>query len=310
MIDRIPITSREQWLKLREQDVTASVAGALLGVHEFTTAYGLYALKTGAVQEDPEETGPMKRGRLLEPVAVQLLREQRPAWSIKRGEFYLRDAAARLGATPDVFVEDPERGPGVVQIKSVEASVFRRKWKNEDGEISPPLWVAVQGILEAHLAGAKWAAVAPLVVGFGVDLHIIDIPIHAGIIDRLKTETIAFWQRVEAQDPPPADYARDGEIIAKLYARDDGRSIDLTADNHLPELLAEDEKLRDVESETGKRRKEIKAEIIAKLGLAASAQCQGWVISAKTVNRKAYQAPASSYRTVRSSRLNVTEKAS
>lgn len=309
-IERISITSREQWLGLRKQDITASVAGALLGVHEFTTPYALFALKSGAIQEDPEETGPMKRGRLLEPVAVQLMREQQPSWSISRGEVYLRDGAARLGATPDVFVEDPVRGPGVVQIKSVEASIFRKKWKGEDGELSPPLWVAVQGILEAHLAGAKWAAVAPLVVGFGVDLPIIDIPIHAGVIDRLKVETAAFWQRVEAGEPPPADYARDGEIIAKLYASDNGQSIDLSGDNHLPELLAEDETLGEQLSSAGKRRKEIRAEVLAKIGAATAATCPGWSVSAKTVHRKPYSVAASSYRDIRPRRLDHMEKAS
>ena len=71
--------------------------------------------------------------------------------------------------TPDLFVECPERGRGIVQIKSVEGSIFRKKWRDpETNEIAPPLWIAVQGIVEAHLDGAQWAAVAPLVVGFGM----------------------------------------------------------------------------------------------------------------------------------------------
>lgn len=309
-VDRIPITSRDQWLALRKQDVTASVAGALLGVHDFTTPYGLWALKSGAITEDPEETAAMKRGRLLEPVAAALLAEQQPNWEITRGDGYLRDAAARLGATPDVFAHDPERGPGVVQIKSVEAGIFRKKWKNEDGEITPPLWIVVQGIVEAHLAGAKWAAVAPLVIGFGVDLHVIDIPIHAGVIDRLKNEITAFWQRVEDGRPPDADYARDGAVIAQLYARDDGTSIDLSTDNHVPVLLEEDDRLSDEESACKARRKEIKNELLAKIGVASSATCQGWAISAKTINRKAYSVAPSSYRQVRATRINAQERAS
>lgn len=309
-IERIPITSRDQWLALRRKDVTASVAGALLGIHEFTTAFGLWALKSGAVDEDPEETGPMKRGRLLEPVAVELLRERQPTWEITRGDVYLRDPDTRIGATPDVFVTDPERGLGVVQIKSVEAGVFRRKWKNEDGEVTPPLWVAVQGIVEAYLTGAKWAAVAPMVVGYGVDLHVIDIPIHAGVIDRLKAETAAFWQRVGEGRAPDADYARDGAIIAQLYARDDGTTIDLSGDNHLPALLEEDDQLSDQAATITARRKEIKNEVINKLGVAASATCQGWMISAKTIHRKAYPVAASSYRQFRTTRLNAREKAS
>lgn len=309
-IERIPIIDRQQWMSLRKQDITASVAGALLGVHEFTTPYALWALKSGAIADDPEETGPMKRGRLLEPVAVELLREMQPAWKIERGAIYLRDTDARLGATPDVFATDPERGLGVVQIKSVESGVFRKKWKDQDGALSPPLWVVVQGILEAYLSGAKWAAVAPMVVGFGVDLHIIDIPVHAGIIDRLKAETASFWKRVESNDAPDADYGRDGAIIAKLFASDDGSAIDLSNDNRLPELLVEDERLSEAEAETKSRRKAVRAEIISKLGAAASATCRGWSIAAKTVNRKAYSVAATSYRNLRTSRVTQQEQAS
>jgi len=311
-IERIPVSNREEWLKLRQQDVTASVAGALLGVHEYVTPFALWALKSGALgtAEDPEETAAMKRGRLLEPVAVQLLKEQYPKWQIQHGGTYLRDTEARLGATPDLFVQCPERGRGVVQIKSVEQSVFRHKWRDEEG-VSPPLWIAVQGILEAYLDGATWAAVAPLVVGFGIDCQLIDIPIHAGVIDKLKARTAEFWQMIERNEAPPADYAKDGEVLAAIYASTaDGVIVDLSDDNMLPMICAEDEQLAEQEKTIGKRRKEIKAEIIAKLGAAEGATCQGWSISAKTVVRKSYIVPETSYRSIRKKRLRELEKAS
>jgi predicted phage-related endonuclease len=307
-IERIAISDREQWLKLRQQDVTASAAGALLGVHEFVTPFGLWALKSGQVVEDPEETGAMKRGRLLEPVAVELLKEQHPDWMVQHGGFYLRDPEARLGATPDLFVDCPVRGRGIVQIKSVEGSIFRKKWK-QDGEATPPLWIAVQGILEAYLAGAKWASVAALVVGFGIDLHVVDVPIHPGVIDNLKAKTAEFWKLVETNTPPPVDFAKDGETLAKLYAETNGEVLDLTTDNHLPALCEEDEALAAAEKTATERRKAIRNEIIAKLGNAAGATCQGWSISAKTSTRKEYTVKATTSRTVRKTRINQQESA-
>jgi predicted phage-related endonuclease len=304
-VEQHSITSREQWLGLRKSDITASIAGALLGVHEFTTPYALWCLKSGRIEEDPEESAPMRRGRLLEPVAVQLMRELRPTWKIERGGIYLRDPDSRIGATPDVFVEDPDRGPGIVQIKSVEAMTFRKKWRDsETGDIRPPLWVAVQGIVEAHLAkqshGAQWVGVAPMVVSHGLEMPIIDdIPIHGGVIDRLKLETAKFWNRVEKGEAPPADYGRDGEIIAQLYGLTTEETVDLSADNALPIILAEDKALAETMANSKKRRDAIKAEVIEKMGHAKLATCTGWRISAPTVNRKAYSVPASSYRQVR-----------
>ena len=74
---------RAAWLKVRGKDVTASVVGALFNAHEFITPYELWARKTGRLPKDSEETVAMRRGRLLEPVAVQMLRVDHPDWQIE-----------------------------------------------------------------------------------------------------------------------------------------------------------------------------------------------------------------------------------
>lgn len=299
-VERHPVTDRASWLAMRQQDVTASAVGALLGVHEYVTPYALWAEKTGRLASDEGETGPMRRGRLLERVAIDMLREDRPAWQIKPGAHYYRDPAARLGATPDVLVVDPERGPGIVQVKSVEPGVFRRKWRDEAGELELPLWIAVQVITEAHLTEAKWAAVAALVVDFDVELHLIDAPIHAGVIERVREAVDGFWRLIESGATPDPDYGRDGSLIEQLFREGDGEEIDLSTDNMLPGLLDERKRLSDEKSAAEKRLKEIKAEILFKLGLATAGRVSdGRLITAKTVNRKAYTAAATSFRDVR-----------
>lgn len=306
-IERHPIESREQWLDLRKQDVTASVAGALLGVHDYATAYGLWALKSGKIAEDPEETGAMKRGRLLEPVAAALIQEQHPDWKLERPGAYYRDPLSRIGATPDLFAANAE-GRGVIQIKTVEPGMFRRVWRDADtGDARPPLWIAVQAIIEAHLTGAKWAAVGALIVGYGIDLHVVPVPIHEGVIDRIKEAVADFWRQVESGKAPAVDYGRDGAVLAELYAQDNGATIDLSGDNRVPVLLAEDEALAASLSEGEKRRREIKNELIDKMGAATFATVQGWKLSAKTINRKGYAVAPSSYRQVRSTRLEPKE---
>lgn len=300
-VERHPITDRASWLALRGRDVTASAVSALLGIHEYQTGFGLWALKTGRIQEDPDETAPMLRGRLLEPVAVQLLREIRPTWTITYPVAeYLRDPDIRLGATPDCYAVDPERpGRGVVQLKSVEPSVFRRKWRDpETGEVAPPLWIAVQALTEAHLAGAAWADACAMTVGFGVDLHPVPVPLHDGVIERVRAEVQAFWRMVEAGQTPDPDYGRDGALIAELYAQDDGEIIDLRGDNRIMDLIAARAarlvSIRETEAEL----KPINSEIINKLGTAAAALVQGGRLEAKTVHRKGFTVEPSSYRRI------------
>jgi len=302
-IERHLIKDRGQWLGLRQSDVTASVAGALLGVHEYQTAYGLWALKSGLITEDAEETPPMRRGRLLEPVALQLLAEERPTWQIDRGAHYFRDTNNRIGATPDAFVRDPNRdGFGIVQIKTVEPGIFRKKWKSEEdyGVVEPPLWIAVQAIIEAELTGASWAVVAAMTVGFGLDLHVVEIPIHTGIMERLRDAVKDFWLMVERNTPPEPDYGRDGAALAKIYGADDGTEIDLSSDNMLPVLADEREGLKEQAEAIEKRCDEIETEFKAKLGPHASAILSDRRrITWKTQHRKGFVVEPTSFRVLR-----------
>lgn len=302
-IQKFPVTDQASWHALREQDVTASVAGALLGIHEYVTPYALWALKTGRLVADPEESEPMQRGRLLEPVAIQLMREKHPEWKVEQPGIYLRDTEARIGATPDCFVTCPKRGLGNVQIKSVEASIFRKKWHTEDGALEPPLWIVVQSIIEAALSGARWAAVAPLVVSYGLEMPIIEIPLHAGIMDRLRDSVAEFWQMVADGKEPDPDYGRDGATIARLYEADRGTEVDLSSDNHLPILLEERDVLKSEIKAREERVSEIDNEFKAKIGTNAVAYISGGRrVSWKTQHRKGYTVDPNSFRVLRYSK--------
>src|SRR4030095_5337163 len=145
--------------------------GSLFAVHDFVTGFGLAARKLGKL-EDTIDSAVLKRGRLLEPVVKQLVGEDRPEWQQIEPKAYFYDPEIRLGATPDLFVLDSEGRTGVVQIKTVEPGVCARKGQGEDGEISPPLWIALQAMAEAHLTQTDFAYVAALVVGYGLSLEL------------------------------------------------------------------------------------------------------------------------------------------
>ena len=60
---------------LRSRNVGASEVAALDGSHPYKTALSLWASKTGRDRPD-EDTRAMKRGRKLEPVAIEIIRRQ------------------------------------------------------------------------------------------------------------------------------------------------------------------------------------------------------------------------------------------
>src|SRR6188768_3167240 len=128
MIESHPYASTEQWLEMRRafNDVTASVAPALLGVHPYVTALQLFLDKSGMLPLDDTDTPMMRRGRLVEKLGVDLIKEARPEWAVVKAGVYVRDPERRLGCTPDFEVITPSGLRGNVQFKSVERGVFER----------------------------------------------------------------------------------------------------------------------------------------------------------------------------------------
>lgn len=310
-VERIAIENRDQWMGLRAKDVTASVAGALFQEHQYATRYGLYLEKAGlaspqeavtpTVTEDSIILPPILRGTLFERTAIEMVRLLKPDWDVfAANNAYYRMPAPRIGATPDVFATRPDMpGLGIIQVKTTDGLIFRKKWVNEDGEVEIPAWIAVQAIVEAKLTGASWACVALMIGGINTELRLFDIPIHEGVWSALLEHVGDFWRRVEEQNPPEPDFARDGKLLTSAYDGVEGVEADWSTDNRMPELLDERASLKAAEkagSDAEKRRKELDAEIIAKLGSATIGRLgDGRLVRAKTIRVNRKPQPASSY---------------
>ncbi len=305
-IERFRIENRAEWLAKREMDVTASVVGAVFREHEYVSEFDLWQQKTGAATASSEENAAMRRGRLLEPVAFQLLAEERPSWRISPldNRLYYRDPAARIGCTPDGFAVDPDRqGFGICQVKTTDSLTFRRKWRPEKfgEEINVPTWIGLQAMTEMRLTGASWAVVALLVVGHGLDIHVVDVAEPDGLWEITKLRVADFWRSVDLKQMPDPDFEKDARRIVEHYAIKTGQTVDLSGDNRLLELVDEREKLKQIESAGSaaeKPRKAIEAEIIAKMGTANHARlADGRTITVETitVNRRPTLASTFSY---------------
>ena len=303
----VQIDNYEQWQALRAQNVGASEIGALFGVHDYLTGYALAARKMGKL-EDTLDNSVLRRGRYLEPVVRQLLAEQQQDWTqIGAGSYYY-DSDIHLGCTPDLFVRIPERGVGIVQIKTVAPNVFASKWRNDAGEIQPPLWIALQAMVEQHLTSAEFAYVAALVIGsHEFELHVIEVPYLPEVIDVARHKTVDFWNMVGRGQLPEPDFGRDAGTLSKVLRQDDGSELDLRGDNEISEIVAQLEAARDAASIADDNIKHCNARLLHKVGSAERAIYSGGVITAKTVHRKGYVAQPSSYRrlTVRHERMRA-----
>lgn len=277
---------RAAWLEARKQDVTASVAGALLGIHPYETPYGLWAEKSGRVASDDADNPVFRRGRLLEPVVIEMLREDRPDWTVeyRRDNAYFRDPDARIGATPDAFAERPDiYGTGVVQVKTVADDKFRREWIDpETGDVVLPLWIAVQAIVEASLTGSAWACVAVMIIGRGIELEIIDVPLNTRVMARLRREVREFWRMVDEGIEPNIDWNRDGPSVTQVYRDSMPDRKDLTAVDGFDLMVGRFAAARETHRVTSQQIDELRPRILHALGPSEAGFTQNWNITART----------------------------
>jgi predicted phage-related endonuclease len=299
MIERRPITTKAEWLQWRKADVTASAIGALFGHHPFTTALKLHLEKRGVNFANPDNRV-TRRGRWLEPAVAAAVREERPGWAIEPANIYLRDGDLRLGATPDFFIAGDPRGRGVLQAKTTVPAELEKYW--DAGREIPP-WIAWQTRTEMMLADAAFGAVAVLVDDpFNMDIHVIEIARDTEAEAAIAAAVRQFWHDVERGAQPAADYGRDSDAIRALAGHEQaGKTLDLSGDNQLPELLEQRAALKARARAHASRCTEIENEIMHKLGDAErGVGIAGWHITFKSGDRAGYTVePKTGVRTLR-----------
>ena len=202
--------------------------------------------------------------------------------------------STRIGATPDAVAVRPDQpyGHGTVQIKSVGQFAFQRHWRDEDGNIAVPTWVAVQASIEAYLSGGSWAGVGAIKLGDGgIEVIYVDIPLKPHLIHRVEDLTAELWRRVAADEPFDPDFGRDRKVIFDLYSEGTDPIVDLTDDAEFREILATRAQFKQVEKageDATKQRKILDARIIHKLGNAPAARSGGRIVTVKVIRKKSY----------------------
>jgi predicted phage-related endonuclease len=296
--ERIEIVSREQWLALRKDDVTASTVAALFGAHPYTSALKLYLAHSG-VEFDTADDSVMRRGRWMEPSVALAVSEQRPDWRIEKCNCYYRDAGLRLGATPDFLIHGDPRGPGVLQAKTAAPHIYQRDW---DSGAKVPFWIQLQTLTEAMMTNAAFAVVAALQVdAFDLALSIIEVPRHAGAEQRIMRAVATFWEDVAAGREPNPDYGKDAELLKVIAPHEvPDKSIDLAHDNELPALL--DQRATIMAGISGYESRKDEIETAIKFRMRDAERIVGlpeWSITWKTSHRKEHVMPAKDIRTLR-----------
>lgn len=208
---------RDAWLAERRNGLGASDVAAIFGVSRWSTAWDVWAEKTGRVQPEPENDAQL-RGRVLEQAIAELWAAHRPADNpvrLRRTGLMRHRVYPALMATVD-RLSVCRAGRCVTEIKS---SVGLHDWQGDETPVEYQLQtqqqLAVTGRQHAH------------VVVLGPRFEVVDrlIERDEDLIGDMIRQLCAWWQRhvIEGAEPDATAGAADG--LARLYGDPDPDAV-------------------------------------------------------------------------------------
>lgn len=263
----IQIESEEQWLKLRETDLTSTMIPALFEMSPYATAFELYHAKKSNLHVPFETNERVKKGNRGEQYCAQEVSEK-TGWPIRKISEYIRIPETRMGSSYDYEIQHPEHGWMNLEMKMVD--FFQHKEKFTDEEMPPHIEIQVQHQMEC--ADRYDRTLVAVFTGI-YDFHLYERERDREVGVALQAAAKKFWADVDAGNEPKPDYYRDQDVLNLLYANAGGEPV--MADVETETLIVEHIELgREIKAKDT-RRDAIKAEIHHRLGNAGGALADG-----------------------------------
>lgn len=262
----------------RSSVVGAGEVAALFDASPWLTKFELFHRKRGTIAT-PEfnevvdgKPADMRIfcGVMLEPVVIDIACR---LWGYERVETPKKLTNGHgLGGHPDQLVRCPERGVGVIEVKTADWLVAKG-WGDE-----PPLNYQLQAQTYAGLAGVEWAEVVTLVSGN--DPRRFPMQFKPKLFAEIERRVAEFWADVEAGREPPVDYSRDGKTLVEVLGDPTDELADLR-DSNEAEQDAMDFLAAKVRRDEAEAAMEVaKTKLIERIGTAGRALLPGHKIGA------------------------------
>lgn len=278
MTETILPENEAHWHSLRAKDLTSTDVAALFDCSPYLTEYELFVRKRDnlTVSFDPNPRT-IWGNRLQESIGRGIAEDF--GWKVRPMPEYMRDPELRLGSSFDFMIEESEHGPGLLEVKNVDALMFRDGWIVEGDSIEAPPHIELQLQHQLGISGLKFGAIGALVGGNRV------IKIHReanpDVINAIRTKAAALWKRIETNDPPDLDFLKNSEFICSLYQNATaGKVLDFRKDKGIEDLVNEYRRFGEMEKEAYAQKQAIKAQLLVGLSDAEKAIGNGYSITA------------------------------
>lgn len=263
----IPILNEQHWHQLRSENVGASEVAALFDLHPQITKFELWHEKKGNIpRADLSDNERIFWGTMIEPAIANGVAKLK-SWRVQKVRRYITHPTVKgMAASLDYEIMGHEKGPGVLEIKTVDWLIFKG-WENG----TPPLNYELQLQDQMACTDRKWGCLAVLIGGN--NLRMFEYDARPATAAKLCAAVTSFWGSIIANEPPKPDYSRDGDALSAIYAATSLNGvIDLSEDNRFPTLCADYKMARKVAGEADKLGDSIKAEMLEKIITAAVAR--------------------------------------
>lgn len=270
MIEKIIPKDEEHWLALRAKDVTSTEVSTLFGISPYSTLFETWHRHKSGLVVKFGENERSTWGNRLESAIAQGISEDND-WRVKPLKEYMRDPDLKIGSSFDFKINSNiTDGNGLLEIKNVDALVFKDGWIiTEDGLEAPP-HIELQIQHQLMVSEFDYAYLGALVGGNRVTL-LKRVP-DEKVFTAIKKKVEQFWNTIVDNEEPKPDFSRDNDVIKRLYSQSQAGKVFQDFGNkefgsliHEYQVLSENRKLIENKLDEIKSKILIKAEDAEKI---------------------------------------------
>ncbi len=277
------IKDEKSWLEKRKGYITSTQMAALFGLSNYNTAFELYHIINGNIEQEIEENNFMKFGKIIEQPICEMINIEHPKWKIEEFPFFAYDDEDKIGSSFDraVWIENKKY---LLEIKSISYAQYKEKFiehANDDIEALPNYEIQMHTEMELTKDSGFHGVVMAIFILDTRTLRYIFRSYDAEIGAELRSSAREFWA---LKEQPRPDYARDKKVISRVCpAVNPDFQMDATKDERLTELAAQYKASKDLEKQEEKAAKEAYAEIMVLIGKARYAWTNNHKISVSDI---------------------------
>ncbi len=303
----IRYATENEWKIARAGFVTSTEVASLFNLGEYKSEWQLWNEKVGNYSEVVEGERPKWGLRLENAIAEGVALDN--GWDIDPENYrycLFTYQTEEIASSIDRKVICSKRGVGLIECKVVSLNIWKDQFDYTKKII--PARFEFQLQTEMLCTGLSWAVLACLVDGQTyLFFRKADETIQSLIIKKAR----AFWHTVITKQEPKPDFMdeKDQEAIFGMFQKKTIRKeIDLSSDNHLPELCNRYREATAEHKMMELRKNALKAEIITKIGDAEKITIgDDYVIRSTIVEEKEISYIRSAYKDFRIFKKNQTK---